>query len=69
MSRSRIASNGTGITAGENSIIRLSDSVIENNTYGIDIPVINGGVVLSAGNNVLHGNLNAEPILTTFPPR
>jgi hypothetical protein len=69
VSRSRIVGNVTGITAGQNSLVRLSDSMIENNTYGINIPISNGGVVLSASNNVLQGNANAEPILTTFPLR
>lgn len=69
VSRSRIIGNGTGIAAGAQSITRLSDNVIENNGYGIVIPVAGGGTVLSAGNNVLHGNTHAEPVLTTFPLR
>ena len=69
VSRSRIVGNVTGIAAGLNSTTRLSESVIENNAYGINIPVSNAGIVLSAGNNILHGNTNAEPVLTTFPLR
>jgi hypothetical protein len=69
VSRSRIVGNGTGIAAGANSTTRLSDNVIENNGFGIVIPAMNAGTVLSTGNNVLHGNTNAEPLLTTFPTR
>ncbi|MEO8674802.1 MAG: right-handed parallel beta-helix repeat-containing protein [Casimicrobiaceae bacterium] len=69
VSRSRIVGNITGIAAGLNSFTRLSNSVIENNVYGINIPINLGGIVLSAGNNVLNGNANDEPVLSTFPLR
>jgi len=69
VSHSRIVGNVTGVAAGQNSTIRLSDSVIANNSYGINIPVSNAGVVESAGNNVLRGNANFEPVLTTFSLR
>jgi hypothetical protein len=69
VSHSRIVGNITGVAAGQNSTIRLSENVIENNAYGINIPVSNAGVVESAGNNVLRGNANFEPVLTTFSLR
>jgi hypothetical protein len=67
VSRSRIIANITGIAAGANSTIRVSDSVIEGNTYGINLGP--GGTLESAGNNVFRGNVNFEPPLTTFALR
>lgn len=67
VSRSRIIANITGIAAGSNSTIRVADSVIEGNTYGINLGP--GGTLESAGNNVFRGNANFEPPLTTFALR
>ncbi len=67
VSRSHVVANITGLAAGANSTIRVSDSVIEGNAYGVNLGP--GGIVESAGNNVLRGNANFEPVLTTFSLR
>ena len=69
ISGSRIVSNVTGIVTGTlGSATRVAYTSIANNAYGINI-VPGTGVIESAGNNVLRGNANFEPVLTTFPLR
>jgi hypothetical protein len=69
ISGSRIVSNVTGIVTGSlGSTTRVGYSSIANNAYGINI-VPGTGMIESAGNNVLRGNANFEPVLTTFPQR
>jgi hypothetical protein len=69
ISGSRIVNNVTGIATGNlGSTIRVSYSSVANNAYGINI-VPGTGAIESAGNNVLRGNANFEPVLTTFPLR
>lgn len=67
LSRSRIVENATGLFIGNNSTTRVSDNVIASNSQGVHI--IPGGVIESAGSNVLRGNTSDEPVLATFPLR
>jgi hypothetical protein len=64
---SRIVGNGTGIATGGTlgSGTRVAYTTIANNVHGIKI-LPGAGVIESAGNNVVRGNANSEPLLTTF---
>lgn len=69
ISGSRIVGNVTGLASGTvGSATRVAYTTIANNAYGIKI-VPGTGVIESGGNNVLRGNADFEPLLTTFPLR
>jgi hypothetical protein len=59
------ANNGSGVSALDNgAMVRFADSIVTGNSRGW-IVGLNGGTVLSAGNNTIEGNEGSE----TVPPK
>jgi hypothetical protein len=53
-----------GVTAdGDNAVVRLNESTVANNATGLN--PLNGAIIHSYGNNVVHGNtVNGDPTAT-----